>query len=295
MSVLLWGSSFVATKIALAHLPPYDVVAGRAVLGLAVIALAAAHRGAAADRPAKGDGWRIALLGFLGVPLHLALQAYALRWTSATHGGWLIAMNPVFASILSALFLRECFPRRKTLGLVLGLTGALTVVAGGQGLRALHLPSTGGDALILLSSLNWATYTLVARSLMVRRDVRSATLRSLLAGAVAAMAIYPLLGHPSAFLQAPLEAWLALAFLGVGCSGIGYLAWSAALERMEVGTLSSVQFVQPLVTAGVAWAFLSEPASAWVWGGGALLLSGVALVQRGESGAAQRPPIRGSA
>jgi drug/metabolite transporter (DMT)-like permease len=281
VSVLLWGTSFVATKVALRTVSPLGIVAGRAVLGWFLLAgFVLARREVSHDRPESGDRLRIALLGVLGLPVHLALQASALTLTSATHSGWLIALNPVFTVVLAAIFLGESFSRVKLAGTMLGLAGALTIVAGGAGVNALRLPSTGGDLLILASSLNWAVYTLIARGLMLRRAPANVTFRAVSVGATGALALYALGGAPSEITRWTAEGWLALGFLGLGCTGLGYLAWSAALECLEASRLTSFQFVQPLVTAIAAAIWIREPLSAIVWAGGGLVLLGVALVQR---------------
>ena len=160
------------------------------------------------------------------------------------------------------------------------------MIAGREGIGALRLPSTRGDLLILLSSLNWAVYTLIARGLAVRRDPVRLTVRALSVGAAASALLWLLLGNPPRLGGAGAEEWLAVVFLGAGCTGIGYLAWSAALERLEAGTLSSFQFVQPLVTVAVAAAWIREPTDATALAGGALVLAGVSLVQRGSRGLA---------
>ncbi len=280
-AVALWGTSFVASKVALRSLSPLSLVAGRGLLGLLVLAAALPlGRRALPESPRAGDGWKTALLGLIGVPVHLALQAYALTMTSAVHSGWLIALNPVFTAILAASFQRERFPRLKTAGVALGFSGALVVIGGGAGAGALRLPSTRGDLLIVLSSLNWAIYTLVARGLSVRRRPLPLTFRALAVGTAASVGIWLAAGNPSEIGHASAEAWAALAFLGVGCTGAGYLVWSLALERLEAGTLSSFQYVQPLVTAGVAAAWIGESTGPMVLLGGGLVLAGVALVQR---------------
>ncbi len=281
VAVALWGSSFVASKVALRAFSPLTLVAGRSAIGLLVLAAALPmSRGAAKETPRRGDGWLTLVLGLLGIPLHLSLQAYALTLTSAVHGGWLIALNPVFTAILAAIFLRERFPPLKTAGVVVGFLGALAVIAGGAGAAALRLPSTRGDLLILLSSLNMAAYTLIARGLMLRRRALPLTFRAVAAGSVVSVGLWLAAGDPSELGRASGGAWAALLFLGAGCTGVGYLAWSAALQKLEAGTLSSFQYVQPLVTAGLAAVWIGESAGPAVLLGGGLVIAGVALIQR---------------
>ncbi len=283
-AIVLWGASFVAAKVALRSISPLGIMAGRSVLGfLTLAAFVPLQRGPADERAERGDGLRVVLLGWIGLPIHLALQSFALLHTSAVHSGWLIALNPVFTAILAALFLRERFPPLKLAGVVLGFSGALVVITGRAGAASLDVPATRGDLLILLSSLNMAVYTLLARSLMRRRQPLRTTLRAFAAGAAAGVLAYAVLGDAREIARITPEGWWALVFLGIGCTGAGYFAWSKALQRLEAGTLSTFQYVQPLVTAAIAAWWIAEPVGVQVMAGGALVLLGVSLVQRGAS------------
>ncbi len=267
--------------MALRELSPAGLVAGRSVLGLAVLAAALPlRRSAGAGRPLPGDRLRIALLGILGLPVHLGLQAVALTLTSAVHSGWLVALIPVFTAILASTFLRERFSPLQVAGVAVGLLGAVAVIAGGSAPGVLRLPSTRGDLLILLSCLNWSVYTLLVRGLMLRSRPIPVMLGALATGTAVALVGYAAVGRPAEFLALRPGTWTALAFLGIGCTGLGYLAWAAALERIEAGALSTFQYVQPLVTAAAAALLIGEPVPASGVAGGALVLAGVFLVQR---------------
>jgi drug/metabolite transporter (DMT)-like permease len=282
-SILLWGGSFIALKIALRSLGPWEIVAGRALMGAAVLIVAAVLAGPSLGTLRPGDAVRIAILGALGIPVHLGLQAVALTMTSAVHSGWLVALIPVFTAILSAIFLGERFPALKTAGVVTGFLGALVVVGSEAGFGALALPSGQGDLLVLLSCLNWAVYTLISRDLVRRIPSLTVTVGAVASGTAMVVPAWLVLGDPIRLLDAPLEGWAALVFLGVGCTGVGYLAWTAALRRLEAGRLGSFQYVQPLVTAAAAALWLAEPVGGAVAIGGALVLLGVTLVQRGAN------------
>lgn len=276
--VFLWGTSFAAAKIALAAFSPVTLTFGRAILATAAIALAAPLLPPRSDRPERGDGTTLLLLALMGVVAQTWLQAQALRWTSVQNSGWLVTMIPLFTAVLSALFLRERFPSMKLLGIVLGLSGALTVVAS-RG-ASLALPATRGDLLILASALNWAVYTLVARRLLARRSPIAITLRTLAIGTPLLLAAFLALGDPGEFARADAREWLALVYLGVGCTAAGWICWAMALERLEPGTLTSFQYLQPLVTVASAALVLGESIRLQALAGGALALVGVALVQR---------------
>jgi drug/metabolite transporter (DMT)-like permease len=76
------------------------------------------------------------------------------------------------------------------------------------------------------------------------------------------------------------NGWLAIVFLGVCCSGLGYLLWYRALERLPASQVSSFLYLEPLVTLAAAVALLGEPVGIATMLGGALLVGGVAILQR---------------
>jgi drug/metabolite transporter (DMT)-like permease len=76
----------------------------------------------------------------------------------------------------------------------------------------------------------------------------------------------------------------ALLFLGVACSGLGHLYWYRALERVEASRVAALLYLEPLVTLGAAAILIGEPVGLVTVAGGALVVGGVALVQRASPG-----------
>ena len=77
-----------------------------------------------------------------------------------------------------------------------------------------------------------------------------------------------------------LAGWGAVLFLGIGCSGLGYLFWYGALERIEVSRVAAFLYLEPLVTLVAAVLLLNEPVSVTTVAGGLLVLLSVYLMQR---------------
>ena len=151
IAVVFWGVSFVATKAALAEVAPVTLIFLR--FAIAAVVLLAIVR----ELPPREAWPSLALMGFVGVFIHQMLQSYALTMTSATSTGWLIGVTPIWSALLSAFVLRERFGFWKVAGLVGGFAGALLVVTKGDfSARVFDLPSTTGDLLILISTVNWA-------------------------------------------------------------------------------------------------------------------------------------------
>jgi drug/metabolite transporter (DMT)-like permease len=279
-AIVLWGLSFVATKAALAELAPAALLWARFALGTALLFALLVARGEARRPPA--GAWRaLVLLGFVGVFVHHTVQVWGLKFTTAVHTGWLIGLIPIWSALLAALFLGERLTARRGTGLALGLAGALLVITRGRldaGLLA--LPTTRGDLLVLVSTVNWAVYTILARRGGTGMGARASTAWAMLLGWLMLAPLFFAAGGFATLAHLSAATWGAIAFLGFGCSGLGYLFWYGALERLEASQVAAFLYLEPLVTLAAAMALLGEPVGVATMAGGLTVLAGVALVQR---------------
>src|SRR5512136_1280914 len=106
LAVIVWGASFIATKVALADASPVTVVWLRFAMGVAVLGVATMARGQLAVVQAR-ELPTFALLGLIGITLHQWLQSNALVTSRASTSGWIIATTPIFMAVLARLVLRE--------------------------------------------------------------------------------------------------------------------------------------------------------------------------------------------
>jgi drug/metabolite transporter (DMT)-like permease len=278
-AVTLWGISFVATRAALREIPPVTLIFTRFALGSALLLALLAFRDRLSLPPR--DSWPALLsMGFLGVFLHHMVQAHGLQWTTAVHAGWLIGLTPIWSAMLAAVVLRERLGLTKVAGLLLGFAGALLVITRGRlSGDVLALPGTRGDLLILASTVNWAVYSIVGRATLARLGSGRATAFAMLAGWLLIAPIFLLRAGWTDWTRLSAGGWGAVAFLGIGCSGLGYLFWYSALERLETSRVAAFLYLEPLVTLAAAVALLGEPVQATTVLGGLIVLAGVYLVQ----------------
>ena len=274
LAIVFWGISFVATKAALREVSPVTLIFSRFAIG-ALVLLALVR-----ELPPR-SAWRsLAWMGFIGVFVHQMLQAYGLTLTSATNSGWLIGLTPLWSAVLSAIVLRERFSAWKIIGLIGGFAGALLVVTRGElSLRVLGRPSTLGDLLIFLSTINWAIYSVIGHDIIRKLGPRRATSGAMLFGAAM---LSPFFLAQRGWRELPnlsSAGWGALLFLAVGCSALGYLFWYGALERIEVSRVAILLYLEPLVTFAAAAVLLGERVSGTVIAGGLLVLLSVLIAQ----------------
>jgi drug/metabolite transporter (DMT)-like permease len=83
----------------------------------------------------------------------------------------------------------------------------------------------------------------------------------------------------SDYARLSLAGWGALLFLGIAASGLGYLFWYGAIERVETSRVAALLYLEPLVTLAAAVVLLGEPVGVATAVGGLTLMGGVLLVQ----------------
>jgi len=291
IAIVLWGLSFVATRLALREISPVTLIFTRFALGTALlVATVLVRRRPLVPPPASWP--MLALMGFVGIFFHQLLQSYGLTMTTAVRTGWLIGLIPIWSALLAGLFLGERFGAVKVVGLAIGFAGAVVVMARGRiGPGFLALPGTRGDLLILVSTLNWAVYSAIGHGTIRRLGSLRATTGAMFLGW---LMLAPLFLHAAGWREYPALSGAGIAavlFLGLGASGLGYLFWYGALEKIETTRVAAFLYLEPLVTLAAAMALLGEEVHAATIAGGLMVLGGVALVQRAPGPAKARDSI----
>lgn len=278
-AIVLWGISFVATKAVLAELSPVTLIFTRFALGVAVLFLILKVWRQSLIPPR--DTWAmVALMGFVGIFLHQIIQVHALTLTTAVRTGWLIGLTPIWSALLAAAFLGERFGPRRIFGLLLGLAGALLVITKGDlSSDVLALPSTRGDLLVLITTVTWAIYTILGRDTLKRLGSARATAAAMFAGWGMMIPFFVSSAGWQEYQSLSSTSVIAIVFLGVGCSGLGYLFWYAALERIDASQVAAFLYIEPLITLVAAVALLGESVALSTIAGGVLVLFGVLVVQ----------------
>jgi len=127
--------------------------------------------------------------------------------------------------------------------------------------------------------VNWAIYSTMGRDTLKRvGSARTVTAAMFLGWAMLIPFFVGAAGWQE-YRHLSSASVIAVAFLGVGCSGLGYWFWYAALERIEATQVAAFLYVEPLITLLAALALLGESIAASTMLGGVLVLVGVLIVQ----------------
>lgn len=276
MSISFWGVSFVSTKAVLGKLDPYSLLVIRFGIGalfLLLLLLLQQHRLQISIKYVP----HLMVLGILGVFVHQVLQATALLTINASAAGWLISFSPVFTVILSILFLHEKMSITKAVGMVLAITGVLIISTTRSG-QSFQFAMNIGFLLMLLSTLNWAIYSVLLKSLKIPYPPLVVTFYMCLLGLILTTPfIIRNKGWENLTLLTQSE-WAHLLFLGVFVSGIAYWYWGKALEVLEASKVSMFLYLEPIATLIAAVLLLQEKVLLISVAGGIIIIIGVIIV-----------------
>src|SRR5258705_666529 len=162
----------IFTKLALAGLPPWSLVATRQLVGIPLLYLLARAGGSLHPRPrvpfTHRDWLLLFTLSWAGFALPQVLLAVGIARSTGTNGALLSPLEPIGILIGGAIFFRERLTPWRLAAVALGTLRALCIVVQG-GVRP-DLRDPLGDALIAAGHLAWAIYTLAAKPLLERHD-----------------------------------------------------------------------------------------------------------------------------
>ena len=280
IAVILWGGSFIATKIALRDVSPLTLVWLRFAMGVVFLGAAARIR-RQLTLPGIKDLPYLALLGFIGITFHQWLQSTGLITSQASTTAWIVASIPVFTALIGWLVLHEKLSSMQILGIVLAGLGVLLVVTGGN-FSKIFQGTIGkpGDFLILISAPNWAVFSVLSRRILKIRPAAWTMFYVMLFGWLfngVLLAFGPGLSQIGALT---VQGWAAVIFLGVLCSGLAYVFFYDALEVLPASEAGVFIYLEPLVAMIISALVLGELIGPAALIGGATILFGVWLVQK---------------
>ncbi len=279
-AVIVWGASFVATKISLQYLSPSTVVWLRFSMGIVILGLAAVLS-KQFSLPRGRDWGYFAALGLLGITFHQWLQSNALETSQAGTSAWIVSTSPVFMALLGWVLLKESLDWTKTAGILLAFCGVLVIVSKGDwGLIAVGRFGASGDKLMLVSAITWAIFSAFSRRGLKSQPANLMMFYVMFFGWLFTSLLFVRTKSLSEIGNLPFNGWMSIAFLGIFCSGLAYIAWYGALKALGTAQTGAFLYIEPLVTVVVAFFILGEALTFASWIGGIIILFGIWLVNR---------------
>ena len=252
---VLFGASFVATKVALGTFTPSLLICLRFVIASAIFyAASPLLRPEPLSRSARAQ---VFLLALFEPGAYFYLEAMGIQRTLASTAAILISTIPLFVLVLEALWLEAPLVPREVGLILLSLAGVFLLVTAGGWERAVG-GSLVGNLFVLGAALAASLYTVLAKRILARNSPLAVTrLQVLYAAALYIPAAAWDLSRGAA-LPTDARSWGALAYLAFGCSFLAYWLLNYSLSRVKASIVSAFTNVIPVVGSLLALVVLGE-------------------------------------
>jgi drug/metabolite transporter (DMT)-like permease len=273
---LLWGSSFLAIKIAVEHaMPPMTLALLRIGIGAVMLLAIAGARGQTWPSFGNLRLWgHILFLGIVGNALPFFLIAWGEQSTTSQLAGILMALIPLLVVILAHFFTHdERLGLPKLIGVLLGFAGVVVLV-GVDALRGLG-EQVVGQLLIIGGCMSYSLYGVFARRLP-KLPAEMLVGVILLAAFMALLPVWLVHDRPWT-IDWQWQAVSAAAWLGVLATGCGNLLFYVIMRRIGAGFASFNNYLVPLLALVYGFLALGEQPHLNALVALALILTGLAL------------------
>ena len=273
---LIAGGTFPIAKIAVSSIEPFTLALLR--FGIASVAMLLIIVATGRVRKIeRGDWLRFIMIGLLAVPLNQLLFLYGLKFTTAGRSALYYGATPIFVFLMAILYLNEKVTPLKIIGIAASFAGVAVILRGGRMDEGMLF----GDFLVILAVIAWAAYTVFGKSLLRKYGSLTVTAYALIIGTLAYLPIGIIPAIRFDYSQVPDAAWLSLLYIATMTSVVSYSIWYWALARMEASKLAIFQNLQPVFAAILSMLVVSETFGFDFYLGGALVIGGVLITQRG--------------
>lgn len=287
-TILVWGLTFVSTKVLLVDFTPLQILAIRFAIG--TLALCALRPHVMHLRERRHE-WFFVFAGATGIAAYYLLENIALMFTTATAVGVIVAASPLFTAIIAMTCGdRSALNARFVIGFLLAMGGLVLVgvsTGGEDTLSAFGGLSYFGDLLALLAAVVWAVYSMLVKRIgELGYETIASTKRTFLWGLVFIIPASVLFGGDLPTVREAL-AWdnvANLLFLGIAASAACFVTWNVAVRRLGAVVSTTYIYLVPAITVTASIILLGEPLTVPIVTGLVLTIAGLVLSQRGQAG-----------
>ncbi len=276
VTVVIWGTTFVSTKILIrTGLSPVEIFLYRFLLAYVCILTVSHSRLVAKSRK---DEFFLFLAGICGGSLYFILENTALGITLASNVSLLICTAPVITAFLAALFYKEPLRKKMLLGSAVALLGVGLVVFNGSVVLKIN---PAGDLLTLGAAVAWAFYCLILKRMGGSYPILFITRKVFFYGllSLSFYCIFFPLEFKTSLLSRPV-VYGNLLFLGVVASMLCYIMWNTAVKFLGASKTTNYIYIVPLVTLLTSAFFLSEAVTLASLTGACLIIGGVYVAEK---------------
>lgn len=276
-TIIIWGTTFISTKILLEGFLPVEILFFRFVIGYTALLLLYPKKLKVTDRKHEPV---FVFAGLCGICLYYLLENIALTFTFASNVGVIMSTAPFFTAILSHLFFisEEKLRLRFFIGFVCAMVGIIFISYNGMKFTLDPL----GDFLALSAALVWACYSLLVRKISkMGYPVFLSTRRTFFYGIIFMIPAAWFSDFRLDLFRFTHSIYLFnMIFLGLGASAFCFVTWNFAVRELGTVKTSVYIYLVPVITVFTSALVLKERLTALMGIGAALTLAGLILSEQ---------------
>jgi len=267
ITILIWGTTFVSTKVLLKNFMPIEILFFRFIIGYIILLLVYPHRVRTLN--VKQELYFVAA-GLLGVTLYFLLENIALTYTLASNVGVIISIAPFFTAIFAHMFLdREKLTLRFFIGFIVAIVGIILIGFNGDFVLKLN---PLGDILAALAAIVWAAYSVIMRKISrFQYNTIGCTRKVFFYGLFFMIPVIFTSNFKLGLLRfSNLSYLLNILYLGFGASALCFATWNWSVKILGVVKTSVYIYLVPVITV-VSSAVLLHENITWIAMSGIIL------------------------
>jgi drug/metabolite transporter (DMT)-like permease len=280
LTAIFWGGTFVAARVIAQDMGPFSASFLRFFTASFFLIALILWKEGKLPRLRRHQVIPAVLLGMTGVFAYNVFFFLGLKTVTAGRAALIVANNPVFISLLSAILFGERLHSGKIAGIIFSLSGAIIVISRGNPV-ALFTGGVGwGELCIVGCVASWVAYSLIGKVIMKDFKPLAAVTWSCLIGATALLPLALFENMTQLAGGFSLADWAGILYLAFFGTVIGFFWYYEGIQ--EIGLSRASVFINFVPVSGVflGWLILGEAVNFSLLAGAALVIGGVYLTNR---------------
>ena len=281
LTILIWGTTFISTKILLTDFQPVEILFFRFIMGYLVLLIAYPHY---IKRLSRKQEITFAAAGFCGICLYYLLENVALTYTMVSNVGVIISAAPFITAILAHLFMKseERLRINFFIGFIVAMTGIILISFNGSQLKL----NPVGDILAFAAAFVWACYSILTKRIgSFGLPVILTTRRIFFYGVLFMIPTLFLFDFQLDMLRfTDMKNLLNMLYLGIGASALCFVTWNYAVKILGAVKTSIYIYMVPVITVITSMLVLKETVTFLSITGTILAIVGLFLSEYNRTG-----------
>lgn len=259
-TIVIWGTTFISTKILLVDFQPIEILFFRFIMGFLALLIICPRRLKSASR---GQELTYVAAGLCGICLYYLLENIALTYTMASNVGVIISVAPFFTAILAHFFIKSEEKLRVNffIGFIVAMVGIVLISFNGAKLEL----NPVGDILAIAAAFVWACYSILTRKISsFGYSVFLTTRRTFFYGILFMIPMLFFFHFEIGLSRFTNTTYLLnILYLGLGASALCFVTWNFAVKVLGAVKTSIYIYMVPVITTVTSVFILKEPIT-WI-------------------------------